>query len=355
MPKIMFTGGGSAGHVTVNLALIPKFREEGWSIGYIGSEQGIEKQLTASVSGLPYYSISTGKLRRYLDWNNIKDPFKVVKGAVQAYRIIRRERPQVIFSKVGFVSVPVIVGAWFNRVPVVIHESDITPGLANRLSLPMAKKVCLTFPETSRHLRTDKAVHVGAVVREELLAGNASRGLAFCSFSRTKPVLLIMGGSLGAHRINLAVRDNLDALAQQFQIVHLCGKGNLDPSINRREYKQYEYLQQELPDALAMTDLVVTRAGANSIFEFLALRKPMLMIPLSRQQSRGDQIINARSFRQAGFGEMLEEDALTDESFLEALSRIQGNRARYVEAMEAAEQGDALGKIIDVIKQTARL
>lgn len=352
---IVFTGGGSAGHVTVNLALIPKFVQMGWKVFYIGSEHGIERQLVKTIPNLEYYSISTGKLRRYLDWNNLKDPFKVIKGVFQARQLIKKLKPDVVFSKGGFVSVPVVMGAWLNKVPAVIHESDMTPGLANKLSIPFVRKVCVTFKETLLHLKTEKAVYVGAIVREELRLGNAVRGLSLCNFTKEKPVLLIMGGSLGSQRINQALRANLAALLNDFQIVHLCGKGQVDPAAQTRGYLQYEYLTDELPDMLAMCDLVISRAGSNSIFEFLALRKPMLLIPLSRNASRGDQILNAHSFEKSGFcGVLLEED-LTQESFLGAVYQVFENKEKYRTKMALHEGEYAVDRVIELILQVAKV
>ncbi|HEX6923553.1 MAG TPA: undecaprenyldiphospho-muramoylpentapeptide beta-N-acetylglucosaminyltransferase [Bacillales bacterium] len=353
--RIIFTGGGSAGHVTVNLALIPKFVNEGWDVSYIGSADGIEKQLISDLDQIDYYNISTGKLRRYFDWNNFKDPFKVLKGVLQAYRIIKKRKPDVIFSKGGFVSVPVILAARMNRVPTVIHESDFTPGLANKISIPFATKVCTTFPETVKQLNSEKAVHVGAVVREELKSGNTTRGLSYCAFTKNKPVLLVMGGSLGARRINQAVRDNLDRLLETFQIVHICGNGNQDESLDRRGYKQFEYVSGELPDLMAISSIVVSRAGSNSIFEFLALRKPMLLIPLTAGQSRGDQILNARSFEKSGYAEVLQEETLNDEMFMEAVFKIHENRGQYIENMKEDEGTAPIDKVIDIIKNSAGL
>lgn len=352
--KIIFTGGGTAGHVTVNLALMPKFINEGWQVIYIGSENGIEKQLVATVDQVPYRSISTGKLRRYFDWNNLKDPFRVLKGMFQAYRIIKMEKPNVLFSKGGFVAVPVILGAWLNKVPVITHESDLTPGLANRISVPFVTKVCVTFPETKRYLRENKAAHVGAIIREELLCGKAERGLALCGFQEDKPVLLIMGGSLGARRINEAIRANLDQLKVQFQIVHICGKGNVVQALESNGYRQFEYVQEDLPDLLAMTDLVISRAGSNAIFEFLALRKPMLLIPLSRAASRGDQILNARSFENAGYAKVIEEENLTDDILFTSVQRLYENRSHFIEAMEREQKRDSISQVISLIKKTAK-
>ncbi|UVI30770.1 undecaprenyldiphospho-muramoylpentapeptide beta-N-acetylglucosaminyltransferase [Paenibacillus spongiae] len=354
MKKILFTGGGSAGHVTVNLALIPRFLKEGWAVSYIGSHDGIEKQLIAKLPDVRYSGISTGKLRRYMDWQNVKDPFKVIGGAMQAYRIIRKLKPDVVFSKGGFVSVPVVFGAWLNRVPVVIHESDLTPGLANRIAIPFAAAVCTTFPETEKHLRSAKTRFVGAVVRDGLDAGSANRGRVFCRLDGSKPVLLIMGGSLGARKINETVRLALSRLTAEFQVVHLCGKGQLDPELDLPGYRQFTYIGDELPDILAMTDVVVSRAGSNSIFEFLALRKPMLLIPLTKEQSRGDQILNARSFEASGYCEVLEEENLTADTLASGVSRLYRDREAYIGRMEQTGQKDALSDLFHYIKQTVR-
>jgi UDP-N-acetylglucosamine--N-acetylmuramyl-(pentapeptide) pyrophosphoryl-undecaprenol N-acetylglucosamine transferase len=350
--KIIFTGGGTAGHVTVNLALIPKFIAEGWEVTYIGSENGIEKQLVSEHRKVKYYGISTGKLRRYFDWNNVKDPFRVMKGVYQAYRIIKELKPNVLFSKGGFVSVPVIIGAWLNRVPVIIHESDLTPGLANRIAMPFATKICITFPETKEHVKSEKAIHVGGIIREELKHGNATRGLSLCNFTRSKPVLLVMGGSQGSKKINETIRANLNQLLNDFQIVHICGKGQLEPRIQQKGYQQYEYLTTELPDVMAMADLVISRAGANSIFEFLFLRKPMLLIPLSKKASRGDQILNARSFEKAGYAHVLMEEEITNELFMQSVRSLVQDRQRMIERMQGNEE-DGLEKVFNLIKQVA--
>ncbi|GIP36929.1 UDP-N-acetylglucosamine--N-acetylmuramyl-(pentapeptide) pyrophosphoryl-undecaprenol N-acetylglucosamine transferase 2 [Paenibacillus sp. J31TS4] len=349
MKKIVFTGGGSAGHVSVNLALIPLFQQLGWETAYIGSHQGIERGLIRPLSDVPYYGIASGKLRRYLDWNNVKDPFKVVQGTWQAYRLLGRLRPDVVFSKGGFVSVPVVAAARARSIPVVIHESDVTPGLANRIASRFAKRICVTFPETAEHWPDGKAVYAGAVVREELRQGVASRGYAFCGFRPGKPVLLIMGGSLGAASINRVIRNSLQELLPHYQIVHLCGEGQEVPELAAEGYRQYPFLREELPDVLTMTELVVSRAGANSIFEFLALRKPMLLIPLSRKQSRGDQIINAQSFLKRGFCEVLEEEELSKTAFLAKLRTLNDHRREYLAAMETSERTDAAQTILRVI------
>lgn len=353
---ILFTGGGSAGHVTVNTAIIPTMIEQGWKVSYIGSRSGIEKQLISRLPDVDYYGIATGKLRRYIDLENVKDPFRVVKGVYQAYRLIRQLKPDVLFSKGGFVSVPVVLGAWLNRVPVIIHESDLTPGLANRIAGPFAKRICITFAETAAHIKGDKAVHVGPIIRSDLRKGSAYKGIQWCKFTPGKPVLLIMGGSLGSQRINDVIRRNVEELTRTYQIIHICGKGELDSKLDGKpSYRQYEYIHDELANAVACADIVVSRAGSNSIFEFLALRKPMLLIPLSKSASRGDQILNAESFRQAGFCEVLQEEELNDETFLRSLGKVYANREAIKKQMQQSQQGDSTQQVIALIEQLARV
>ncbi|RXZ82548.1 undecaprenyldiphospho-muramoylpentapeptide beta-N-acetylglucosaminyltransferase [Paenibacillaceae bacterium] len=354
MKKIMFTGGGSAGHVTVNLALIPRFLEQGWEVEYIGSENGIEKELIAPLDKVRYHAIATGKLRRYVDIKNITDPFKVIKGVWQAYRTIKKRKPNAVFSKGGFVSVPVVVGAWLNKVPVVIHESDFTPGLANRISIPLATAVCTTFPETAKQLPSAKSHHVGAVIREEIRQGSAERGRRLCGFSDRKPVILVTGGSLGARAVNKAVREALPELLQQFSIVHLCGKNQLDQELTSPDYKQFEYVNEELPDILAMTDLVISRAGSNAIFEFLSLRKPMLLIPLTAKQSRGDQILNARSFEKSGYAEVLHEEDISVKTLVERVNGLYEKRDIFRTQMSSGKDQDALLTVQNILLQTAK-
>jgi len=351
--RILLTGGGSAGHVTVNLALIPKLQAMGWDIQYMGSKQGIESQLIHHVPNVKYHGISTGKLRRYMALENLKDPFRVMHGVYEAYRRIRSIKPDVVFSKGGFVSVPVVLGAWLNKVPVIIHESDMTPGLANKISLPFANKICVTFPETVAHMRSAKVVHVGAVIREEILQGNAERGRSRIRFDKKSPVLLIMGGSLGARKINEAVRKNIHELTKTFQIVHICGKGQVDATTEHPRYMQFEYIHEDLSDILAMTDLVISRAGSNSIFEFLALGKPMLLIPLSRASSRGDQILNAESFQRAGYGELLMEEELTDASFLAKVNKLYARREEIAANMRTYQQNEAIDRVLELIEQVS--
>ena len=350
MKHIVLTGGGTAGHVTPNIALMGRLKEQGYQISYIGSYNGIEKTLIEEL-GIPYYGISSGKLRRYFDLKNFTDPFRVLKGFSEARKLLKQLKPDVVFSKGGFVTVPVVVAAGRLKIPAIIHESDMTPGLANKLCIPSAVKVCCNFPETKAHLPEGKAVVTGTPIRPELLQGDAAKGRAFTGFTSEKPVIMIIGGSLGAQAVNDAIRRILPELLKDFQVVHLCGKGKQDDSKNDlKGYVQYEYIESELADLFAMADIVISRAGANAICELQALKKPNLLIPLSANASRGDQILNARSFEKQGFSMVLEEEAITDEVLLKAIHDLYDHRENYRAAMENAPGQDSISVICDLIR-----
>ncbi|MEH7459472.1 undecaprenyldiphospho-muramoylpentapeptide beta-N-acetylglucosaminyltransferase [Bacillus sp. JJ1127] len=351
MKRIIFTGGGSAGHVTPNLAIIPHLQEKGWDISYIGSHQGIEKTIIEN-EGISYYGIASGKLRRYFDLKNIKDPFLVMKGVMDAYVQIRKLKPDVIFSKGGFVSVPVVIGGWLNRVPVLLHESDMTPGLANKIALRFASEIFVTFEEAAQHLPKDKVVYTGSPVREEVLRGNREKGLRFLGFHSRKPVITVMGGSLGAKKINETVREALPQLLKNYQVVHLCGKGNLDKKLQTAEgYRQFEYVHGELPDVLGATDFVISRAGSNAIFEFLTLQKPMILIPLPKASSRGDQILNAQSFERQGYASVLYEEDISVPSLMEHIEELNHNCAKYKKELKKYNGKEAVQTIMKYIKE----
>ncbi len=353
MKRIILTGGGTAGHVTPNIALLPRLRELQYDIHYIGSYNGIEKELIEKQQ-IPYHGISSGKLRRYFSLKNFTDPFRVLKGFSEANRLIKTLKPDVIFSKGGFVSVPVVIAGKRNNVPVIIHESDMTPGLANRISIPSAYKVCCNFPETLNALPKDKAVLTGCPIRQELMTGDPEKARAFCGFKDEKPVILVVGGSLGATAVNQAVRAILSELLKDFQVIHLCGKGKLDTSLNNLEgYVQFEYIQDELRHLFALSDIVISRAGANAICELLALQKPNLLIPLSASASRGDQILNARSFERQGFSKVLEEETLTNELLLSSIRELYDNRQQYVSAMQQSAQQNPIETIIQLIESAS--
>ena len=353
MKKILLTGGGTAGHVTPNIALLPELQRRGYEVLYIGSYEGIEKKLIGD-QGIRYYGISSGKLRRYFDLKNFSDPFRVLKGFEEAKSILKKERPDVVFSKGGFVSVPVVIAADRLKIPSVIHESDMTPGLANRLCLNHARKICCNFPETLKNLPAGKALLTGTPIRKELLSGDKEKGRAFCGFHDRLPVILVIGGSLGAASVNENVRRILPKLLPDFQVVHLCGKGKTDESLKGTPgYVQYEYIQEELPDLFALADLVISRAGANAICELKALKKPNLLIPLSASASRGDQILNARSFEKQGFSMVLEEEAITEDVLLQTIHQLYETRQKYTSAMENAQTLDSITQICSLLDSLA--
>lgn len=351
MKRIVLTGGGTAGHVTPNLALVPALKDAGYEITYIGSYDGIEKRLIADY-GIPYVGISTGKFRRYLDIKNLTDPFRVIKGFSEARSFLKQNRPDVVFSKGGFVSVPVVRAAASLGIPCIIHESDMTPGLANKLCIPVARKVCCNFPETMKLLPPDKAVLTGTPIRAELSQGNKLAGLKMCGFSANKPVIMVIGGSLGAANVNKAVRDALPQLLKDFQIVHICGKDKIDNLLlNTPGYRQFEYLKAELKDIFAMADLVISRAGANAICELLALKKPNILIPLPAASSRGDQLLNAASFEAQGFSIVINEDDLTTDLLVARVQELYFTRQSYFNAMNESGQMDSIRTIMRLIEE----
>ena len=347
--KIVMTGGGTAGHVTPNIALFPALRAEGYEIHYIGSFDGIEKKLIEDFD-VPYYGISTGKFRRYFDPKNFSDPFRVMKGFFEARKILKHIKPDVVFSKGGFVSVPVVRAAASLKIPCIIHESDMTPGLANKLCIPVSRKICCNFPETFDMLPPEKAVLTGSPIREELSTGNKEAGLAFCGFNHEKPVIMVMGGSQGAAAVNQAIRDALPKLLEKYQVVHLCGKDKMDNLLlTVPGYKQFEYSKEEMKDLLAMADLVISRSGANAISEILALRKPNILIPLP--SGRGDQLLNADSYEAQGFSIVINEDDLTTKVLLQKVEELWQNKETYVKTMSESKQRDAIGQIMGLIEE----
>ncbi|MHC1749098.1 MAG: undecaprenyldiphospho-muramoylpentapeptide beta-N-acetylglucosaminyltransferase [Cellulosilyticaceae bacterium] len=351
MKTIVLTGGGTAGHVTPNIALIPKLKQEGFNIVYIGSHTGIEKGLIAK-ENIRYYGISSGKLRRYRSLENLKDPFKVVKGLWDAYKILRKVKPKVVFSKGGYVTVPVVLAAKLLNIPVVLHESDITPGLANKIAMKGAKIICVNFPETLPHVGKIGVV-TGTPIRAELFKGNKQKGLSICGFKNDKPVLLMMGGSLGSVKINASLREALPNLLQRFNIIHICGKGNVDEALLQQEgYCQFEYVSDELPHLFAATDVMLSRAGANALAEVIALGIPHLLVPLSQKASRGDQILNAASTKKQGYSEVLEEENLTKDSLISEITKVYDKRQNYKIAMQKATEVSGIDKVMNEIRKS---
>ena len=353
---ILLTGGGTAGHVSLNQALIPELQKLDFNVEYIGSKDGIESELIPDAfPGLPYHAIASGKLRRYFSMKNFTDPFRVGAGFMQSLQIIRKLKPAAIFSKGGFVSVPVVMAGRVLKVPVIIHESDVTPGLANRIALPFADHIFTVFKETLAHVPKEKSTCTGSVIRTELMEGSRDRGREICQFDNDLPVLLVMGGSQGSAVINEAIRANIDPLLEEYNIIHLCGKENLDSALLKvPNYCQFEYVTDELPHLLHMTDFVVSRAGSNSIFEFLALKKPMLLIPLSRHKSRGDQILNAELFKKQGFAHVVEEEELTPERFFAEMKKLHEEENLLVENMTMAEAPKTADEMAELIAAYAK-
>ncbi len=351
MKRIVLTGGGTAGHVTPNIALLPGLKELDYDIHYIGSYEGIEAKLIDDFD-IPYYGISTGKLRRYLDIKNFSDPFRVVKGYNQARKILKQIKPDVIFSKGGFVSVPVVRAAASLKIPCIIHESDMTPGLANKLCIPVAEKVCCNFPETMQFLPEEKAVLTGSPIRAELAQGNKIAALDLCGFDANTPVIMVIGGSLGAANVNKAVRDALPELLKDFQVVHICGKDKVDNLLlTTKGYKQFEYVKSELKDIFAMADIVISRAGANAICELLALEKPNILIPLMAG-SRGDQILNAKSFESQGYSLVISEDDITTQLLVDTVHDMYFRKQSFIDAMGRSHQRDSIQTILNLIEET---
>lgn len=350
--KIIMTGGGTAGHVTPNLALVPSLQEEGFEIKYIGSKDGIEKEIITS-NNIPYYGISSGKLRRYFDIKNFTDPFKVIKGIHEARKILSKEKPDVIFSKGGFVTVPVVIAASMKKIPVIAHESDITPGLANKLASPFCDKLCVTFRESLQFVKNNKGVLTGSPIRKEILSGSKAKGKEICGFKNDKDIILIMGGSLGSKVINDNIRKNIDNILKDNNIIHICGKGNVDESLKKLDgYKQFEYVSDELKHLMQSADYIISRAGANSIFEFLALKKPTLLIPLSKNASRGDQILNANSFKKEGFSLVMQEEELQEKGILEGIKMLKESKQDLIKNMNESKLNDGVKEIISVIKSS---
>jgi UDP-N-acetylglucosamine--N-acetylmuramyl-(pentapeptide) pyrophosphoryl-undecaprenol N-acetylglucosamine transferase len=354
--NILFTGGGTAGHVVPNLVLIDALKQERAIIGYVGSADGIEKTMVEA-KGIAFHAVSCGKLRRYFSLKTVLAPFQIGLGMVQSFFLLWKLKPDVVFSKGGFVAFPVVVGAWLNRIPIVAHESDMSPGLANRLCFPFVNKICLTFDAAKNHFKTQDKIEVtGTPLREQLFEGIPSKGLALCGFNMDKPCLLVIGGSMGAQAINGCIRESLSQLLPTFQVIHVCGKGKMDASLDALEgYKQFEYVQDELADLFAAASLVISRSGANSLSEIVALNKPHVLIPLSARASRGDQIQNARYFQQLGISVVIQEEVLNNQTLLQAIEEVRHNEKAIVQKMKALSTQSASQHIIQIIKEQVRV
>ena len=353
MKRIVLTGGGTAGHVTPHLALLPHLLREGYEIHYIGTEEGIEHTMMAR-EGVAYHAVKSGKLRRYFDWKNFTDPFRVIQGAFQAGALVKKIQPDIVFSKGGFVSVPVVYGARMAGVPVLLHESDMSPGLANKITAPFAKALCCTFPEAAAAAGRKGRV-TGTPLRAELFNGDRETGIRLFGLTDSRPVLMVVGGSSGAQAINKALRAALGPLTECFQVLHLCGQGNLDPEMEgTKRYHQYEYLDSEMSHAYACADVLISRAGSNTLCEILALHKPALLIPYPKDASRGDQILNARSFEQRGLARVLMQEDMTPDTLTSAVIDTYKDRGQLIDDMEREPSADGVANIMQLIHQYAK-
>ena len=340
---VVCTGGGTAGHVVPAIPVIERLAAAGCRVSFIGSNTGLEAQLLKSVPAA-YYGIAAGKLRRYFSWRNVADAFRVLAGLWQAFWLLGRLRPDAVFSKGGFVSFPVVLAAWLRRVPVIAHESDISPGLANRLALPFVALLCVNFPTTRPARFSGRVLHTGTPVRPALLRGDAAKGRELLGVTAARPILVVTGGSLGAEALNAVVRQALPELLARFVVVHVCGPGKcVDGSWPG--YHQFEYVSDAWGDLLAAADVVVSRAGANTLYELLTLKKLNVLVPLSRRVSRGDQIENAAFARNAGLSEVVPEEELTVASLCVAVDSVLAEREAFAARLGAFHSPDAAALI----------
>jgi UDP-N-acetylglucosamine--N-acetylmuramyl-(pentapeptide) pyrophosphoryl-undecaprenol N-acetylglucosamine transferase len=339
--RIVLTGGGTGGHVIPNLAVIEELKKhKDVELLYIGSIDGIEQNLIEKIS-VKYKGIYCGKFRRYFSFQNFIDPFKIPIGIFQAYYIFKKFQANVVFSKGGFVSVPVVVAAKLLKIPIILHESDAIPGLANRICFKFASKICLGLEESKKYIGAGsrKIVVTGNPIRSFLKDGDKQIGYKLTGLNKFRPVILVMGGSQGASQINTLVEKSIDELLKRFQIVHIRGRGNLDIGLHKTGYIQYGFLDEYLPHVYAIADLVVSRGGANSLAEIAYLKKKALIIPLGTSVSRGDQVENAELFAQKFgwnvlFGEISREDFINaiDKASKEhvKLGRVEKNGASAI-------------------------
>ena len=372
--KIALVGGGTAGHITPNIALISELKNRKYDVIYIGSSTGMEKDIMERLN-IPFFGITTDKLRRYFDLKNLMMPFNVLKGINEAKNILKEEKPDIIFSKGGYVAVPVVIAAGNLKIPVISHEADITPGLANKIAMPFSKVICCNFEEAAKSFGK-KGIETGSPIRKEILTGDKKKAKDLLKFKEEKPIIFVTGGSLGSVYINNLIRKNIDKLLVDYNIIHQCGKGKLDESLGgiriqkscnsdkeeknctepsytneEKGYRQFETISEELADIFAVSDFVISRAGANIIFELLTLKKPMLLIPLSKKASRGDQILNARSFEKKGYAIVLteEEEDKTPSLFFEKIETLKVNSKQIIQKMSEAKESNAIKIICDII------
>ena len=356
LSRVVVTGGGTAGHVLPAIPVIERLLAEGCEVHFVGGSSGLEQGLLRGLA-VYYHAVASGKLRRYFSWQNLLDAGRVPLGVMQAWRLLRRLRPQVVFSKGGFVAFPAVLGGWLNRIPVVAHESDLTPGLANRLSLPFAASLCVNFEATLAQAtkRGKRLVVAGTPLRRDLLDGDAARGRALLGMGDgDKPLLLVVGGSSGAARLNAVVREAMPGLLERYAVVHVCGPGQVDAELAAQPgYIQKEYLNDGWGDVIAAADLVISRAGANALYEWLALGKPHLLVPLPRTASRGDQVENAAFAAEKGWSLVLAEDAMDANSLQAELARLAELAPTIRQRLAAFATRDSAALIVAELERAA--
>ncbi len=349
MSTIILTGGGTAGHCTPNLALYPYLKNEFDKIIYIGSENGIEKNII-SKTDIPYYSVNCAKFNRNKKLKNFTMPFKVISGVIEAGKIIDKVKPDVVFSKGGYVSLPTVIAASLRKIPVITHESDFSLGLANKISSKYSKKVLTSFPETAKTVKNGE--FVGPPIRSSLFNVSRQEALDFFGFTGKKPILLITGGSQGAKTINITVKKALNNLLPKFDIIHICGKDNLSNERSDKGYYQTEYLDK-MEYALSVASVCVSRSGSNTLFELMCLKIPCVLIPLPPGASRGDQVQNANYFQKKGLANVLQQDVLTPESLTFAIHATYANRFNIIRNFDAFPIKDASRQISRIIADCA--
>lgn len=340
MKKIMFTGGGTLGHYSPNEAIYQKLKDK-YICEYIGSKNGIEKEFASKL--MPYHQIETVKLDRTKIFKNFFIPFKLIKGIFEAKKILKQTKPDIVFSKGGFVSVPVVIAGHMLKIPCITHESDFTLGLANRIIAKKCKYVCTSFEETSKSIKN--GYYTGSIVRQQIFEGKPEIVAKKYKLDPLKKTILIVGGSLGAENLNYAIRKSLNKLTN-YNILHLTGKGKIDNSIKFENYHQIEFAS-DIQNYFCASDIVITRGGSNTIFEILALKKPMIIVPLA--SGRGDQILNAQEFAKKGYAEVLQEKDISDQSIFEIIKKVHINYKQMQQNMQKFEK-DGLFEICKIIK-----
>ncbi len=343
MKKIVLTGGGTAGHIYPALAVAERL--SGHEIHFIGSS-GMEKDIISKEKNITFHQIRSTKLARSLTPKNLLIPFKLYGAIKDAKKVLSEIKPNVIFSKGGYVSLPTVIAAESLSIPVISHESDLSMGLANKIIYRYCTIMCTAFSDTCKG---KKCKFTGQPIRRKVMKGDKSKIEMLGKFSYSKPNLLVIGGSLGARFINEKVWEHLDRLTSKYNVVHITGK-QAKKTYNKDGYKQIDYAEN-IGDYLAWADLVLSRAGSGAINEFVALRIPALLIPLSKKASRGDQIENAKLFTKKGFCDMLEEEEFEENLFFAKLERINQNRENLIENMKKEQKSDACDEIIALIKK----